>query len=155
MSRINLEAEAIAPFEAVVRRHNLSSAKGQGTSNRLPVAGNAYFQFGDLRVDLPHAHVVLEVESAGGVTNLVKYWPCIAGGLIRRPVHLLHLFRRASRDDYRSHIELWGFLSARMKSELGERFACSLFTYASPLELELRPALQHFEELLTKSAASS
>jgi hypothetical protein len=153
MPRINLEAKAIAPFEAVVRRHGLSAAKGQGAENRLPVSGNAYFQFGDLRVDLPHSHVVLEVESAGGVTNLVKYWPCIAGGLIRRPVRLLHLFRQLSPDDYRSHIQLWGFLSARMKSELGERFACSLFTYTKADEPELRAALQHFETLLTESAA--
>ena len=92
-------------------------------------------------------------ESAGGLTNLVKYWPCIVRGLIRRPVHVLHLFRQASAEDYRSHIELWGFLSARMKSELGELFDCALFTYAKPVELELRPALEHFESLLATGAA--
>jgi hypothetical protein len=153
MTRTNFEAEAIAPFEAVVHRLGLTVTKGQGAGNRLPVSGNAYFQFGDLRVDLPAAHVVLEVESAGGLTNLVKYWPCIANGLIRRPVHLLHIFRQASADDYRSHIELWAFLSAKMKSDLGSRFDCSLFTYPQATETALHAALQHFERLLGAGAA--
>jgi hypothetical protein len=137
----------------VVRRLRLTAIKGQGVRNRLPVSGNAYFQFGDLRVDLQAAHIVLEVESAGGVTNLVKYWPCIADGLIRRPVRLLHLFRQASTDDYRSHIELWRFLSEKMKSELGGRFDCSVFTYAQATEAELRAPLQFFERLLAERAA--
>lgn len=128
-------------------------ARARGRANRLPVARNAYFQFGDLRVDFPQMHVVVEVESAGGLTNLVKFWQCISHGSIDRPIHLVHCFRQVSADDYRSHIELWNFMSEKMKSELGPLFHCALFTYTSPIEASLRPALDHFEGLIERGAA--
>jgi hypothetical protein len=153
MTRTSFGAEAIAPFEAVVQRHGLTVAKGRSAGNRPALVRRTYFQFGDLRVDLPQAHVVLEVESAGGLTNLVKYWPCIVRGLINRPIHLVHLFRRASAHDYRSHIELRGFLSEKMKAELGASFDCALFTYGKPIESDPRPALDYFEHLLAEAGA--
>jgi hypothetical protein len=152
MTRVNYETEAISHFEAVARRLGCTAVKGQGVGNRLPV-GKVYCQFGDLRVDMPKTHVVVEVESAGGLTNLVKYWPCIASGLIGRPVYLLHVFRRASANDYGSHIERWGFLSERMKADLAGRFDCALFTYQEATVTALQAPLQHFERLLTAAAA--
>ena len=152
MPRTDHEAAAIILFEALARKHYPSVFKGQGVENRLPVSGNAYFQFGDLRVDRPKVHVVIEVESAGGVTNLVKYWSCIESRLIDRPVRLIHLFQQESPDDYRSHIELWRFLSAKMKAALGNQFDGAPFTYTKPVESELRPALEHFARLLDNGA---
>jgi hypothetical protein len=152
MPRVNYEAEVILLFEQVARRLGVTVTKGQCMANRLPV-GKVYCQFGDLRVDLPTAHVVVEVESAGGLTNLVKYWRCIATGQIRRRVHLLHVFRQASANDYGSHIELWGFLSSKMQAELVGNFDCALFTYRDATPASLQAALQHFERLLTAGAA--
>lgn len=50
---------------------------GQGGGNRFGIEGwelapRQEFQFGDLRGETPAATIVVEVESAGGVGNLVK-----------------------------------------------------------------------------------
>lgn len=154
MPRLNHETEAIAHFEELARRRGYAMFKGQGAGNRLLLAGNAYFQFGDLRVELPECHAVLEVESAGGLTNLVKYWQCIDKGLVIKPIRLVHLFRQASRDDYRSHLDLWHFLADRMRSALGTRFECHLFTYTEPTTMSLRESLSRFEVILAPGNAS-
>jgi len=83
--------------------------------------GQSYFQFGDLRVDLPAYHLVVEVESARGVTNLVKYWYCIEEGFITKSIKLLHLFAQGSENDYIRHLLPWNSLQAKMNNSLGER----------------------------------
>jgi hypothetical protein len=60
--------------------------RGQGGSNRFSVPGwntatNQAFQLGDLRVETPSTTIVVEYESAAGLTNLVKYWPLLASNL--------------------------------------------------------------------------
>ena len=91
------------------------------------LAGGGYFEFGDLRVELPGRHVIVEVESGGGITNLAKYWYLLHENLITKPVTLLHLFRQVSTKDYESHIALWRFLGVKMIEELGGRVEDSSF----------------------------
>ncbi len=153
MPRTNFESPVIALFDAVALRLGLRSFSGQGGTNRLPIAGNVYFQFGDLRVDVPSGHVVVEVESGGGLTNLVKYWQCLDSGLIKRPVRLIHLFRQVSANDYLAHIKLWHFLENLMRQELGARFEAALFTYGSEPEPELHGAIKLFESWAQQGAA--
>jgi hypothetical protein len=98
---------------------------GMGGANRFPLAGwdlvgMQQFQFGDLRIETPTTTVVVEAESAGGVTNLAKYWPLLEAGHPRRFV-LAHLFQVSSQGDYVSHIRLWAYLVERMRADLAER----------------------------------
>lgn len=65
---------------------DLTYITGMGAGNRLPLdgwdlVGNQRFQFGDLRIETPTTTILIEAESAGGVTNLVKYWPYLAGSI--------------------------------------------------------------------------
>ena len=53
--------------------------------------GSRQFQFGDLRIETGTATIVVEAESAGGVTNLAKYRPFLAARPAKRLV-LGHLF---------------------------------------------------------------
>ncbi len=147
--RVDLEREALGRFAACATQHGLVALTGQRRDNRLDLAGSNYFQFGDLRVDTPGRHIVVEAESAGGVTNLTKYWYCLRRGLIRRPVALVHLFRQASSRDYAAHLELWDFLCGRMKSDLAGKFDAIRFQYQA-LE-DLGPAVGHFEGLLAEA----
>jgi len=96
---------------------------GIGSSNRLAVDGwdlvpRQYIQFGDLPYQAEDLTVVVEVESGGGVGNLVKYWPLLRGSLGERPFFLLHLFQVSSENDYIAHRELWRFLVERMQADL-------------------------------------
>ena len=72
--RTNFERLALRPFEDAARAASHVFFKGQGLANRVAISRQVYWQFGDLRVDLPDRRVIVEVESAGGVTNLLKYW---------------------------------------------------------------------------------
>ncbi len=56
-----------------------------GPGNRFGVPGwellpLQQFQYGDFRIELPATTVTVETESAGGVGNLVKYWPLLRSG---------------------------------------------------------------------------
>jgi hypothetical protein len=98
--------------------------RGQGGSNRFSVPGwttaaNQAFQFGDLRVETPRATVVVEYESAAGLTNLVKYWPLLRSE--QRPAKrfvIVHVFQVASPGDYLSHRLLWDFMVERITADL-------------------------------------
>jgi hypothetical protein len=80
--------------------------------NRIPLAENTYYQFGDLRVETKTHSVVIEVESAGGVTNLAKHWYLLEmnPSPVKQPIILMHIFRRVSEDDHGSHLALWDSL---------------------------------------------
>ena len=81
--RQDYEAQAIQPFCDVLSQHGLKWNSGQKADNRIILARNISYQFGDLRFSEGGRHLVVEVESAGGVTNLVKYWYCLREGLLR------------------------------------------------------------------------
>ena len=66
-------------------------ASGMGSANRFPLqgwnlVGQQQFQFGDLQIETPTTTIVVEAESAGGVTNLAKYWPYLEGRPAKRSV---------------------------------------------------------------------
>lgn len=155
------EHEVIERLAAVAREFpQVKVYQGQNAANRfdipdwdLPVLQQ--FQFGDLRLETPSETIIVEVESAGGVTNLVKYWPFLASKAVEKPLILLHLFRAASEGDYIAHRRLWGYLVERMKEDLqtrhgvlyGQHWEAHLFTYRSLEELE------SFRHLLRKRLA--
>ena len=61
---------------------------------------------------------VVEVEAAGGVTNLAKYWPLLRDGLDDKRFVLVHLFHAATPGDYASHRRTWRFLADRMAEDM-------------------------------------
>jgi hypothetical protein len=86
--------------------------RGQGRGNRFAVTGwemtkNQQFQFGDLRVETPRATIVVEFESAGTVTNLVKYWPLLTANRLAKRFVIVHVFQLGSEADYIAHRRLW------------------------------------------------
>lgn len=94
------------------------------------------FQFGDLRIELPTVTVLVETESAGGVGNLVKYWPLLRSGALDKRLVIIHLYMLTSEGDYMAHRKLWSFLLDRMDMDLNEVGICRpdvwdahLFTY--------------------------
>ena len=149
--RINYERAAILEFENIAQKHGLRVFKKQGADNRIFLGGNLYFQFGDLRVNTPTHHVVIEAESAGGATNLVKYWYCLADETlckqILKPIILLHLFRQSSESDYGAHLKLWDFLSHEMNKVLGSRIQTFRYVYREPLDLT--EAFRKFEQSIS------
>lgn len=150
-SRVNYEMLALEPFEDILRKHGIQGFTKQVKENRIPLSGNTYFQFGDLRVETDNEHLVIEVESAGGVTNLTKYWYALDKGLIKKPVTLMHIFKQNSDNDFDSHLQLWEFISQQMKVSLGIKFKSQLFTYRTHMLREsLTDALTLFEVWLSK-----
>lgn len=99
-----------------------------------------------MRVDTPGRHIIIEVESAGGVTNLVKYWYGVEAGEITRPMTLLHIFAQVSSDDYASHLLLWDHVTDKMRAALGDRLTVNRYTYRSLNELDV--IAREFEQLL-------
>lgn len=128
--RRDLEAECLRTFEQVLDELGLcTTARGYGSNNRFDagftLVGQQRFQFGDMRVEMPDRIVIVEVESGGGLTNLVKYWPLAAS--LKVPVLLLHAFGQGSANDYLSHLCLWDFVWQKMRAELWNRPGPKLF----------------------------
>lgn len=121
--RISHEAELLAHLRVVADGLGIECVTGQGSSNRFGIdgwglSGLQQFQFGDLRIELPTTSVLVETESAGGVGNLVKYWPLLRTGGRERRLVLIHLYMLASDGDYIAHRKLWSFLVDRMDTDL-------------------------------------
>ncbi len=152
MIRQKTEAIALAPFKELAAQLGLPYETGQGRANRLHIEGNVYFQFGDLRVELPQCTVVVEVESAGGVTNLAKYWECLESRRVEKPIKLLHVFLQKSANDYEAHLVVWRFLADRMKLALGSQWDAQCVTSRGTSEENLDSALRLFRDWLGGSA---
>ena len=77
--------------------------------------------------------VVIEVESAGGVGNLTKYWPLLAAGtLADKRFVLAHVYRLGSANDYVTHRNLWEYLRSKMCADLPEiDWEARQFTYGA------------------------
>jgi len=144
--RANIEQEMLREFIKIAEKHRYKPVSGQGIDNRIMLEGNLYFQFGDLRVDTSSSHVVIEVETAGGVTNLVKYWYCFKRGIISKPIVLLHIFNTSSESDYGSHLLLWDYLWSRMNNDLGNHIVARRFKVGRVNELP--DALIYFEKAI-------
>lgn len=149
--RTDFEIQVIDKFVEVARKYNLDVQKGQGINNRIPLSGNTYFQFGDLRVETKTHHIIIEVESGGGVTNLAKYWYAIENKLqsIEKPIILMHIYKQSSKSDYGSHLTLWNFLWEHMRKSLGNRINANCYTYYDLRELEL--IIKEFEKYLKET----
>ncbi|MGH3172064.1 MAG: hypothetical protein ACRDN0_40190, partial [Trebonia sp.] len=94
-----------------------------GAGNRFGVPGwdlltLQQFQYGDLRIELPTTTVIVETESAGGVGNLIKYWPLLRSGALATRLVILHVYMLSSDADYIAHRKLWSFLVDRMTEDL-------------------------------------
>jgi len=150
--RQDLEKQALVRFKEVAHLYSRLVYDGQGSNNRIAPFGRSYFQFGDLRVDLPQRHIVVEVESAGGVTNLVKFWYCLEEGFISRPLTLFHVFAQASENDYIRHLHLWDSIKNKMSEALDGKFTAQLYTYRNSIELE--SIVGKFEQTLKEMLGS-
>jgi hypothetical protein len=142
LTRTSFEAQAIASLrEAIGDRITAEPVSGMGGMNRIAPESwelkvMQRFQFGDLRYETETARVVVEVESGGGLTNLVKYWLMLGEELKDKRFVLAHLFMVSSQFDYIAHRRLWEYVVERMLSDLDQRgcrweqdwHAC-MFTY--------------------------
>ncbi|MEF3280926.1 MAG: hypothetical protein K6357_08195 [Elusimicrobiota bacterium] len=150
--RRNIEEEMIKEFRKAAKEYTKDIFSGQGKNNRIEVGDNIYFQFGDLRVETGNCSVIVEVESSGGVTNLVKYWYILSSSetepKISKDIILLHIFKKNSENDYESHIKLWEFLYGKMKEKLGNRIEAKLFEVKN--EDDLSNAVNKFKKKLKK-----
>jgi hypothetical protein len=139
--RISHEGALLALLRDAVADLGVACISGQGGSNRFGIdgwglSGSRQFQFGDLRIELPRTTVLVEAESAGGVTNLVKYWPLLRSRASEKRLVLIHLFMLGSEGDYVAHRKLWSYLVDRMAIDLNAAGICRpddwdahLFTY--------------------------
>lgn len=150
MARVSHEAFALARFREIAESHGLATSSGQHASNRIAINGGVYYQFGDLRVELPDRTVIVEVESSGGTTNLAKYWECYETGRLKKPMKLLHIFRQKSANDYESHIVVWRFLCGKMHAALGNSFEGRCLTYLDGSQSSLEPAFSAFSDWLSE-----
>ena len=112
-------------LEHVAAAPDVEIGRGMAAANRFPIEGWELtliqrFQFGDIRLEGPKATVVVEVESAGGVGNLVKFWPLLRAGRPTKRFVLVHIFRLTSEADYIAHRRLWEFLVERMRDDLSQ-----------------------------------
>lgn len=126
-TRTSWEARAIASLrEAIGDRVYLEPSSGMGSLNRIAPESwelkvMQRFQYGDLRYQSERTRVVVEVESGGGLTNLVKYWPMLGAELSDKRFVLAHLFMVSSEADYIAHRRLWHYVVERMRRDLEHR----------------------------------
>jgi hypothetical protein len=147
--RTNHEAHVLAHFIEVARVHQQPYFSKQTQNNRINLGRNVYFQFGDLRIDTPARHILVEVESGGGVTNITKYWYCLEYNLIQKPITLIHLFLINNLNDYASHVTLWRFLDDKMTTAFPDRYTGHAFTYTrGTISQNLQEPLSLFGDLI-------
>ena len=143
MAKRNLEGEALKPFVKIAepygKKDGYDVTKGQGANNRIPLysTDKPYFQFGDLKVKHNNHCIIVEVESSGGLTNLVKYWHILHHHPEIKSIILMHIYHQNSSNDYESHLELWKFMWSQMKkTSLGNKIKASCHAYRNSKELE-------------------
>lgn len=152
MERQNYEKEALEKMISIANRNNCKYCMGQNNVNSIPIRGLVKFQFGDFRIDTNDKHFVIELESAGGATNLVKYWyflndeNILSKKIINKPIILFHIFRQISENDYLSHLLLWDFLWDKMKNSLGDKIIAKRYTYRGLEDLSI--IYDEFEKIL-------
>jgi hypothetical protein len=139
--RVSHEAELLKVLQESIADLHVGGIGGQGANNRFGVIGwdllpMQKFQYGDFRIELATTTVIVETESAGGVGNLVKYWPLLRSGTLRKRLVILHIYMLSSDADYIAHRKLWSFLVDRMAEDLAanglgrpERWDAHLITY--------------------------
>jgi len=155
MQRQNYEKDALEKFIFIANKNNYEYYIGQKNINAIQIKGLVKFQFGDFRIDTNRNHLVVELESAGGVTNLTKYWFCLEDKemvlkkVINKPIVLFHIFRQVSENDYLSHLLLWDFLWDNIKNSLGDKITAKRYTYRRLEDLDL--IYYEFEKILRQA----
>jgi hypothetical protein len=139
--RVSHEAVLLKALQTSIADLGVVGLHGQGATNRFDVNGwglplSQQFQYGDFRIELADTTVIVEAESAGGVGNLVKYWPLLRSGTLVKRLVILHVYMLGSNADYIAHRKLWFFLVDRMTEDLTangvgrpERWDAQLITY--------------------------
>ena len=121
--RASHEGALLALLRNVVSDLDVECITGQGGANRFGIegwglSGLQQFQFGDLRIELPTSTVLVEAESAGGVGNLIKYWPLLRSRSLTKRLVLIHVYMLGSEGDFIAHRKLWSFVVDRMTVDL-------------------------------------
>lgn len=88
--RLTTEQRLLHPFIAELDRRGEPYHSGRKRENQIELGGQVFFQRADLWV--PRHRIAIEVESAGGVTNLAKYWYLVENSRIDLPLTILHIF---------------------------------------------------------------
>ncbi|OBF58325.1 hypothetical protein A5787_23515 [Mycobacterium sp. 852002-50816_SCH5313054-b] len=139
--RISHERPLLVLLRDAVADLGVDCVTGHAGSNRFGIDGwrlsrPQQFQFGDLRIELPTTTVLVETESGGGVTNLVKYWPLLRSRTSDKRLVLIHLYMLDSDGDYSAHRKLWSFLVDQMEIDLKsigisrpDQWDARIFTY--------------------------
>lgn len=155
--RQDIESEMLAPFQEVLDQLGISPTGFRGEKeNRFDpgfgLTGNRRYQYGDLRVNQDDRIVIVEVESGGGLTNLLKYWPHIEH--FASPVLLLHVFGTGTPGNYASHIRLWEFTWQRIRSliwsENPPRLFARKYQYTTTDTTNWSKAVDDFRRCLTE-----
>ena len=102
---------------------------GQKKCNRVDLRNHenshSYFEFGDLRLEFESSRIIVEVDTAGGVTNLAKYYYMLNepdqfnfnGIKSDKMTYMLHIFVCKGENDYNAHRRLWGYLSRKLEAK--------------------------------------
>ena len=157
--RQNYETPALAPFEEVLVGLGMEAeGRGHGGNNRFDpgfgLVGNQRYQYGDLRKDLLDRLVIVEVESGGGLSHLLQYWP-LTVQRTSPPILLLHVYRGSSKNDYRSATKLWDFTWERIRpllwAESEPRFFARKYEYTATDDTGLKEAATAYRRCLVEA----
>lgn len=152
--RQTIESRLLAPFISELQQRGEEFGTGRKKLNQVSLGGQVFFQLADLWV--PRARLAIEVESAGGVTNLGKFWYLLEEGLIKPPLTILHVYSQVSENDWEAHFRIWDLLAREMRNAFGasvrvQRFGCRL----NKLDRTLAPALDVFRSTVDEAMAQA
>jgi len=102
MSRNKYEEQVIEKFEDIAKKYGKKPFKKQVKENRI------------------NLHVIVETESSGSISNLTKFWYCLATEKIIKPVVLLHIYELSTPNDYKSRLDMWEFLWKEIDESLNK-----------------------------------
>lgn len=112
-----------------LNKKGLEIYSGQRGNNRVDLCNSenshSYFEFGDLRLEFKNSRIIVEVDTAGGVTNLAKYYYMLNEPdqfnfrdiIPDKITYLLHVFVCKDYNDYLAHRRLWIYLSRILESK--------------------------------------
>lgn len=100
-------------------KNNYEIFEGQKSDNRINIGKQKYFEFGDLRIEHPKCQIIIEIETGGGVTNLIKYFYLLSKPELKekigcKKIILFHIYIQQTDNDYSTHLELWNFINEKI-----------------------------------------
>ncbi len=113
--------------ENVMKDEEVKCYSGQIEENRVYIKKETnprtYFEFGDLRLEFEKSRIIVEVDTAGGVTNLAKYFFMLNEKEKEfdfkeidpdKSTYLLHIFVCNTNNDYLAHRKLWSYIQSKL-----------------------------------------